>query len=108
MVEDLKNLPHFKDVDQKVLESLIRVGAFDNFGERNAILAGMDEIRNKCTRINNKKDSGQFGLFDNSDTDTTIPPDIFPQVEFMSEKEKLIEEKKLLGIFVTENPMGAT
>ena len=23
MVEDLKNLPHFKDVDQKVLESLI-------------------------------------------------------------------------------------
>lgn len=93
-------------VNKKVLESLIRVGAFDNFGERNAILAGMDEIRNKCTRINNKKDSGQFGLFDNSDTDTTIPPDIFPQVEFMSEKEKLIEEKKLLGIFVTENPIS--
>jgi len=93
-------------VNKKVLESLIKVGAFDQFGERNAILAALDEIRNKCGKLNDKKNSGQSGLFDTSDTATTIPKDIFPIVTPMPEKEKLIQEKMLLGIYVTENPTG--
>ncbi|MFA5025234.1 MAG: DNA polymerase III subunit alpha [Candidatus Shapirobacteria bacterium] len=91
-------------VNKKVLESLIKVGAFDQFGERNAILAALDEIRNKCGKLNDKKNSGQFGLFDNSDTNTVIPQDIFPQVAPMPEKEKLSLEKMLLGVYITENP----
>jgi len=91
-------------VNKKVLESLIKVGAFDRFGERNSILAALDEIRNKCSKQNDKKNSGQFGLFDTSDTATVIPQDIFPTVNPMSEKEKLTQEKMLLGIYITENP----
>jgi DNA polymerase III subunit alpha len=91
-------------VNKKVLESLIKVGAFDQFGERNAILAALDEIRNKCGKLNDKKSSGQFGLFDTSDTPVVIPQDTFPSVPPMSEKEKLSLEKMLLGIYVTENP----
>ena len=91
-------------VNKRVLESLIKVGAFDQFGERNAILASIDEIRNKCTKLNDKKSSGQSGLFDNSDTSISTPEDIFPAVTPMSEKEKLSWEKTLLGIYITENP----
>ncbi|HBP51197.1 MAG: polymerase III, alpha subunit protein [Candidatus Shapirobacteria bacterium GW2011_GWE1_38_10] len=91
-------------VNKKVIESLVKVGAFDQFGERNAILAAIDEIRNKCSKQNDNKNSGQSGLFDTSDNTTLIPQDIFPEVTPMPEKEKLAQEKMLLGIYVTENP----
>jgi DNA polymerase-3 subunit alpha len=91
-------------INKRVLESLIKVGAFDQFGERNAILASIDEIRNKCSKLNDKKNSGQSGLFDSSESSISVPEDIFPNVPPMSEKEKLSQEKALLGIYVTENP----
>jgi len=91
-------------VNKKVIESLVKVGAFDKFGERNAILAAIDEVRSKCTKQNNSKNSGQFGLFDTSETATSIPDDIFPSVAPMPEKEKLVLEKMLLGVYITENP----
>jgi DNA polymerase-3 subunit alpha len=96
-------------VNKRVLESLIKVGAMDQFGERNAILASLDKIRTDCEKLSNKKDSGQFGLFD-TPTDTqgkvTPPPDNFLQVEPMSEHDRLILEKDLIGVFVTENPLN--
>jgi DNA polymerase-3 subunit alpha len=97
-------------VNKRVLESLIKVGALDQFGDRNALLAYIDKVRTDAERLNTKKNSGQFGLFDapNSNkitTKITAPPDNLPQVEPMSEKEKLALEKELLGIFVTENPL---
>ncbi len=92
-------------VNKKVLESLVKVGAFDSFGERNSILAGMDEIRNRCGKLNDKKSSGQFDLFDSGDTPHLVPEDILPQVEPMPEKERLAQEKTLLGIYITENPI---
>jgi DNA polymerase-3 subunit alpha len=91
-------------VNKKVIESLVKVGAFDQFGERNSILAAIDEIRNKCSKQNDKKNSGQSELFDTSESNTIIPQDIFPSVSPMPEKEKLAQEKMLLGIYVTENP----
>ncbi len=95
-------------VNKRVLESLIKVGALDQFGDRNALLSYIDKVRNDAEKSNNKKNSGQFGLFDTpskTTTKITPPPDNLPQVEPMSEKEKLALEKELLGIFVTENPL---
>lgn len=95
-------------VNKRVLESLIKVGSFDIFGERNAILTAIDDIRNNCNNRNSKKNSGQSGLFDTSaeKNTATIPTDRFPIVEPMPEKERLAQEKLLLGIYVTENPIN--
>lgn len=95
-------------VNKRVLESLIKVGAFDQFGERNSILSAIDEIRNQSQKINSKKSSGQGGLFDGTESESASVShiDIFPQVEPMPEKEKLAQEKTLLGIYVTENPLS--
>jgi DNA polymerase-3 subunit alpha len=95
-------------VNKRVLESLIKVGAFDQFGERNAILGAIDQIKEVADKHNKKLSSGQFGLFDN-DTSQSASIDIvdkFPSVTPMTEKEKLSLEKSLLGIYVTENPMS--
>lgn len=97
-------------VNKRVLESLIRVGAMDKFGERNSILMSIDKIRTDCEKINAKQENGQFGLFDDPETITSskiiAPPDEFIQTEAMTENQKLNLEKELLGIFVTENPLS--
>jgi len=95
-------------VNKRVLESLIKVGAFDTFAERNAILAGIDVIRSNIEKLSSKRLDGQFGLFDgHEDKDNSfIPLDKFPDVTPMTEKEKLSLEKQLLGVYVTENPIS--
>ncbi|PJE66930.1 hypothetical protein COU93_01575 [Candidatus Shapirobacteria bacterium CG10_big_fil_rev_8_21_14_0_10_36_6] len=95
-------------VNKRVLESLIKVGAFDTFAERNAILAGLDIIRSNIEKLSSKRLDGQFGLFDgHEDKDNSfIPLDKFPDVTPMTEKEKLSLEKQLLGVYVTENPIS--
>jgi DNA polymerase III subunit alpha len=95
-------------VNKRVLESLIKVGAMDQFGERNAILASLDKIRTDCEKLNSKKNSGQFGLFDNKTEakgKITAPPDQLVNVKPMSEHDQLMMEKELIGVFVTENPL---
>jgi DNA polymerase-3 subunit alpha len=96
-------------VNKRVLESLIKVGAMDQFGPRNALLTYIDTARSACEKLNGKKNNGQFGLFDDptqENSKITAPPDQLPQVEEMSEREKLALEKELMGIFVTENPIS--
>jgi DNA polymerase-3 subunit alpha len=95
-------------VNKRVLESLIKVGAMDQFGERNAILSSIEKIRSDCEKLTSKKNNGQFGLFDNPTKDNSkivAPLDKFVEVTPMTEKEKLLMEKELIGIFVTENPI---
>ncbi len=80
----------------------------DQFGERNAILASLDKIRIDCDKLSTKKNTGQFGLFDTPTETTgkiTAPPDKFLEVEPMSEHDRLMMEKDLIGVFVTENPL---
>ncbi|MFA6185181.1 MAG: DNA polymerase III subunit alpha [Candidatus Shapirobacteria bacterium] len=96
-------------INKRVLESLIKVGAMDKFGERNAILASLEKIRIDCDKLNAKKSNGQFSLFDAPTDDNTkiiAPPDIFIQTTPMTEHDRLALEKELLGIFITENPVS--
>lgn len=98
-------------VNKKTLESLIRVGVFDTFGERSAILASLDRIRTETGKFIGKQDKNQVGLFDDPNpsvpnTKTTAPPDKFDQVPPMSETEKLALEKELLGVYISENPLS--
>ncbi len=95
-------------VNKRVLESLIKVGAFDEFAERNAILAGLDIIRSNADKLGAKRQNGQFGLFDGQDDKNSqyVPVDKFPEVAAMTEKEKLNQEKLLLGVYVTSNPIA--
>ncbi len=95
-------------VNKRVLESLIKVGAFDQFAERNAILAGLDIIRSNLEKLSSKRLDGQFGLFDGHDDKDKhfVPIDKFPDVNPMTEIEKLNLEKLLLGVYVTKNPIA--
>ncbi len=91
-------------VNKKVFESLIQVGAFDKFGNRAALLAAMDQIRQN---VQQKKGSeGQFNLFEAEETvKKSAPVDNLPIVADFSRDEKLALERQLLGFYLTEHPI---
>lgn len=78
-------------VNRKVLESLIKAGALDQFGRRSAMLAGLDKIRKV------KADSNQSMLFDEEE----VP---LPDIDEFEKDQKLGMEKELLGFYLTEHP----
>ncbi len=92
-------------INKKVLESLIKVGAVDRFGDRTSILEKLDEIKTNCDKIKKSHQSGQFGLFEQSSKTITTPPDNFNQAGNVDDKLKLAWEKELLGIYVSQNPL---
>lgn len=91
--------------NKKVLESLIKVGAFDAFGKRAVILDEIDRVRTKVGKTGAEKDSNQGGLFDG-----LIQEEVSLQDDWQSTKEefdnrKLMEmERELLGIYLREHP----
>ncbi|MBI2007110.1 MAG: DNA polymerase III subunit alpha [Candidatus Blackburnbacteria bacterium] len=96
-------------VNKRVLESLIKAGALDKFGKRAALLAAMDQIREKTSSKNRRDSEGQFGLFQSDEKKETKEAviDVLPDIEEFTQEEKLSLEKQLLGFYLTEHPMAS-
>jgi DNA polymerase-3 subunit alpha len=93
-------------VNKKVLESLIKVGAMDDFGKRAALLACLDAIRDRANRRQKEVSSGQESLFGEEEVKVeTVNNDNLPETEEFSQKEKLGLERELLGLYLTEHPL---
>lgn len=94
-------------VNKKTLESMIKAGAFDEFGTRAGLLASISDIVESVSRNNKKKASNQVSLFD----DIPPPPSYqlnsaLQNIEEFSKNEKLMFEKELLGFFLTDHPLN--
>ena len=94
-----------RKVNKKVLESLIKVGAFDQFGSRASMLEQLEEIRAKVTQFNSDVD-GQDGLFSGLGDTSQIVQDTFPKLPEYPQAELLSFEKELLGIYLTDHPLA--
>ena len=94
-------------VNKKVLESLIKAGAMDNFGKRTAMLAGLEQVRQKGEIEQREKGRGQASLFDQSQkTQNRKNFDELPEIEEFSRSELLSLERDLLGFYLTEHPLS--
>ncbi len=106
-----KNLDDFIErvdlrlVGRRALESLIKVGAMDIFGERGTLLGNLDLIISTSTANFRSKDSGQMGLFDMM----AIPINQIHLVQTppVEEREKLNWERELMGLYVSDHPLNA-
>jgi len=93
-------------LNKKILESLAKSGAFDNMGERQAIVSGMEIITDRIKQTNKDKKSAQIGLFGE-----VISGDIelgelkLPEVKPAEKSQRLAWEKELLGIYLSEHPL---
>ncbi len=108
-VEDFCRKADLAGANKKVLESLVRVGAFDSLNNnRGGLLEGVDRILAVAQREKKLQQSGQATMFDlfGNNCPTPLPAIEFPPVEITT-KDKLAWEKELLGVYVSEHPMKA-
>jgi DNA polymerase-3 subunit alpha len=92
--------------NRKMLESLVKCGAFDFLGrERAELFACIDESLAAALATHKDRASGQVSLFDDMP-----PPASKPSAKRMvpwTEHEKMSYEKELLGFYVTGHPLDA-
>jgi len=92
-------------VNKKVVESLIKVGAFDQFGTRSSMLENLDQIRAQASQFQSELE-GQDSLFSSQADHATQVQDTFANLEEYPAAELLSYEKELLGFYLTDHPMS--
>lgn len=95
-----------KDLNRKSLESLIKSGALDEFGERGMFLGNIETMLNFNKETARSKENRQTSLFSgplNSEMKHKINLKNFHPA---SRQEKLAWEKELLGIYLSEHPFA--
>ncbi|PIS09711.1 DNA polymerase III subunit alpha [Candidatus Beckwithbacteria bacterium CG10_big_fil_rev_8_21_14_0_10_34_10] len=93
--------------NKKVIESLIQVGAFDAFGKRAPMLSALEKIRQKAVQEQKRQSNGQTSLFGSESPAKNNPgfKDDLPEIDEFDSSDLLSLEKKLLGIYLTDNPL---
>ncbi|HBA36903.1 TPA: DNA polymerase III subunit alpha [Candidatus Falkowbacteria bacterium] len=94
-----------KDLNKKSLESLIKSGALDSFGERGELLGNMERLLNFNKELAKLKDSKQGNLFSNLPTAAAPRFSLHPYPAAV-QSEKLNWEKELLGLYISEHPIN--
>ncbi|EKD46293.1 MAG: hypothetical protein ACD_68C00046G0003 [uncultured bacterium] len=91
-------------INKKSLESLIKCGAMDSFGERNQMLENLDRLLKFSRSISKDRLSKQGNIFavNGSNTLPKLHLAVAPEAP---KKQKLAWEKELLGLYVTEHPI---
>jgi DNA polymerase-3 subunit alpha len=93
-------------LNKRVLESLIKAGAFDSLGvKRTQLLAVLDRAMELGQKLQREAESGQHGLFMGGANAAPPPPFEMPDVPEWTEAERLAAEKEVLGFYVTGHPL---
>jgi len=91
-------------VNKKVLESLIKCGAFDSIAPNRAqAFGGLDKAMDWGAHRRKDRRVGQTTMFDLMSPDQAIPK--LPPVEEWPGLEKLQKEKEALGLYISGHPL---
>ncbi len=105
-LEDFCSRVDTRIANRKIIESLVKAGAFDFLGrDRAELFACIEETLAAAASSHRDRASGQVSLFG----DLPAPTIARRSHEFAawSEREKLSYEKELLGFYVTGHPLDA-
>ncbi len=95
---------------KRVVESLIRAGAFDELGHtRRSLITIYEEAVDSVIDIKRNAANGQddlFGLGLDTDEEEAIEHIAIPPVEEWDRKTKLAFEREMLGLYVSDHPLN--
>jgi hypothetical protein len=94
-----------RQVNRRVLESLIKAGALDAFGGRAALLAGLDGAIDYGQQIIQERELGQTSLFGGEGAGH-MPPPALPGVPASSASARLAQEKEAIGVYISGHPLA--
>jgi DNA polymerase-3 subunit alpha len=107
-LEDFCCRVDLRRVNRRVLESLIKAGAFDSLGaKRSQLFAILDQALEQGQAVQRDRLSGQISLFAvmGSETNEQHAKLELPDIPEWSEQEKLAFEKEMVGFYLTGHPL---
>jgi DNA polymerase-3 subunit alpha len=117
IIEERKNNGKYKDVydflerivdrdmNKKSLESLVKTGALDQFGDRGIFLANMEKLLEFNKEVSHSRDNKQASLFGGGGKIETPRPKLKEEA-IANRQERLSWERELLGLYITEHPFN--
>jgi DNA polymerase-3 subunit alpha len=106
-IEDFFSKINPRSVNRKALESLIKAGALDRFGDRAMLLGNLDVLMAYANRFQKEQTNGQTDLFGNLLEDNQVKPKLALNVDIIKSdgREQLQWERELLGIYLSQHPL---
>jgi DNA polymerase-3 subunit alpha len=102
-IEDFCYRTDLRNINKKVLESLIKVGVFDSLGSRKTLLDSQNKIISLSQTKQRARESGQVSMFDLwGQSSPTTKVSYAQGEEDVSVKQKLIWERELLGVYFSQ------
>ncbi|MEM6692515.1 MAG: OB-fold nucleic acid binding domain-containing protein, partial [Planctomycetota bacterium] len=97
--------------NKSAIETLVKAGAMDCFGDhRSQLVAAIERAVQAGAAVQADRRSGQenlFGAFDDMDEDVEESSNsALPDMEEWAEREKLINEKEVLGFYIDSHPLA--
>ncbi len=94
-------------VNKKAVEVLIKTGAFDKLGKnRPTLAANMERAWDYAEAKHSGSEYGQASLFEDSG-EKEFPDFVFEDMDDIPVRDKLNEEKELIGCYVSGHPLDA-
>lgn len=96
-------------VNRKAMESLIKAGAFDRFGERDILFRNLENIMAFTARLHKQANSGQTDLFGSLDSASEHRHrlELADSGEKIDDHQQLQWERELLGLYLSRHPLEA-
>ena len=102
-LEDFCERVDLRQVQKRTLESLIKVGAMEAFGNRNQLIQSLDRLMSVSSDHHKAKEVGQISMFGES-TGGMSDKISLPDISEVPDRERLSWEKELLGLYVSGRP----
>ncbi len=104
-INDFLRRVDLRKVGKRALESLIQVGALDDFGGRLPLLESMDRILAISSSNFQAADAGQISMFGDATglTETINLPQVNTEI---NRRAQLDWERELLGLYVSDHPLS--
>ncbi len=103
-IEEFFNNVDLRRVNKKVIENMIKAGAFDNFGYHRAqLMTGYPQFLDRAVESQKDKEVGQVSLFEMSTPEETKVT--LPEVSVWTRMQSLSNEKEVLGFYLSDHPL---
>ena len=94
--------------NRKVIETLIRCGAFDSLGAlRSQMMAVVDQALSTGAKVQREEEAGQMSFFSMEEDSGgfTKQADVYPPMKEFPQSQLLAFEKELLGFYLSGHPL---
>ncbi len=111
-LDDFCRRVDMRQINRRVLESLIKVGALHAFGTRSQLLSIAENIVSLSANHHQALEVGQMSLFGEAtgvhlDAQSALLPAL-ADIPEVPQKESLEWEKELVGVYISDHPLNET